>query len=191
MFFSAKDWESWVPAYLEQHFDLVEKQRGGTIKPCTHIWQICLGHFEAHIQLLSPLASFSLAWKGVQQTYELGPAPHTNSLKMGVLLNCMSKMCVFPCTFWRVAVLFLRKIGTTNLEIARIRSKVLMFFAVLSIVGTVTALLFGRGMQVPCCLNLAWAFGWATYHWANIMHIQLKWELTLNFVTLDALVSQF
>ncbi len=172
MFFSAKDWESWVPAYLEQHFDLVEKQRGGTIKPCTHIWQICLGHFEAHIQLLSPLASFS-------------------RLKMGVLLNCMSKMCVFPCTFWRVAVLFLRKIGTTNLEIARIRSKVLMFFAVLSIVGTVTALLFGRGMQVPCCLNLAWAFGWATYHWANIMHIQLKWELTLNFVTLDALVSQF
>jgi len=27
-----RDWESWVPAYLEQHFDLVEKQRGANIK---------------------------------------------------------------------------------------------------------------------------------------------------------------
>ena len=147
--------------------------------------------WSPHTTLVTSCPPFPLPGSVCNKPMRWALPPHTNSLKMGVLLNCMSKTCVFPCTFWRVAVFFLRKKGATNLEIARIRSKVLMFFIVLSILGTVTALLVGGGMQVPCCLNLAWAFGWATYHWANIMHIQLKWELTLNLVTLDALVSQF
>lgn len=75
MFFSAKDWESWVPAYLEQHFDLVEKQRGGMIKPCRHIisdkyaWDTLKPTYNSYHLLPS------LAWKVVQQTFRVGPCP--------------------------------------------------------------------------------------------------------------------